>query len=68
MNIITRDQTEVRQMPEYDTCFYWGGEACIFQFNCPHEGPDGECNADDEELLTWEDYQQNLQTSSRTDE
>jgi len=48
-------------MPEYDTCFYWSGESCIFDDDCPHRGPGGECLADDEDLLTWEDYQQRLE-------
>ena len=44
-------------MPEFDTCYYWSGEACL-QDDCTHEGENGECLADDEDLLTWEDYKQ----------
>jgi len=50
-------------MPEYDTCYYWSGETCIFEGECPHRGQDGECLADDEDLLTREDYLQ-LQAST----
>lgn len=52
-------------MPQYDTCYFWSGEACTFDGDCPHQGSNGECNADDDELLTYEDYLQ-MQESERT--
>jgi len=51
----------VRKIPEYDTCYYWRGEACVFDGFCPHRGPERECLAEDKDLLTYEDYLQERQ-------
>jgi len=45
-------------MPQYDTCYFWGDEGCKFDGECPHRDEDYNCLADDEDLLTYEDFLQ----------
>jgi len=52
-------------MPQYDTCWYDCEGLCYFEGNCSHKGEDGRCLADDEDLLTYEDYQQMKEIESR---
>lgn len=54
-------------MPTYDTCYYDSGGKCGAPhfMKCSHKAPDGACLADDEDLLTYEDYLQSLATTRR---
>jgi len=60
-------------MPKYDTCYFDDGfGSCnlpsYLEESCSHCGEDRRCLADDEDLLTYEDFLQlrKVQSSSET--
>ncbi len=56
-------RARARRMTDFDTCYFLSGEGyCTFDDyydeECSHVGVNGSCLADDEDLLTYEDYLQ----------